>query len=326
MINNQPLVTIGIPTYNRAKTYLRDTLESALSQKYPNIEIIVADNCSDDTTQELMRSYTDPRIRYIRHETNIGPFNNMNSCLHVARGEYILLLHDDDLIDSDFVETCMRAINYRNDIGIIITGSRIIDATGRYVTGKENTGENVPGVDFLLMFYQKKIHFFLCCVLFNTEYLKEIGGIKKEYNKLADAAAEFQIIARYRRVDVPEIKASFRSHNDSLGKTSNIAVWCDDYLRLLDLACKLANGKIGLMRKYGMNSSADRMYRYSIERVPTKLEKIKSFYIVWKKFNYRYYPSQKHLIALIPWFYYPLNPIKTVKKLLKKLNHSLGLN
>ena len=60
-MHTYPLVTIGIPTYNRADHYLREALTSALSQTYANLEIIVSDNCSTDSTQTLVKGLPDPR-------------------------------------------------------------------------------------------------------------------------------------------------------------------------------------------------------------------------------------------------------------------------
>ncbi len=52
----------------------------------------------------------DERVRYVRHEENIGPNNNFNACLKLARGTYFLLLHDDDRLDPDFAAYCMDAL------------------------------------------------------------------------------------------------------------------------------------------------------------------------------------------------------------------------
>lgn len=88
-----PLVTIAIPTYNRANLYLTQAIESAINQTYPNLEIIISDNCSTDDTEMVIRSFKDPRIRYFRQEKNIGGNNNFNFCLKQARGEYFFIAH-----------------------------------------------------------------------------------------------------------------------------------------------------------------------------------------------------------------------------------------
>src|SRR3972149_139084 len=118
-----PLITIAIPTYNRADLYLKQAIQCALNQTYSNVEIIISDNCSMDNTETVVKNFKDPRIRYFRQEKNIGGNNNFNFCLERAKGEYFLLLMDDDLIDSDFIETCMKGVNYDINIGIIRTGT-----------------------------------------------------------------------------------------------------------------------------------------------------------------------------------------------------------
>ena len=78
---NKPLVTIAIPTYNRADGYLRDALKSAMNQTYENIEIVVSDNCSPDNTEDYIKGIDDPRIRYFRQKEGILPNDNFNFCL-----------------------------------------------------------------------------------------------------------------------------------------------------------------------------------------------------------------------------------------------------
>jgi len=124
-------VTIAIPTYNRAGRFLRSAIECALAQTYPDLEILVADNCSTDATPDVVRSYPDPRIRYMRHSTNIGANSNFNACIEAASGAYFLLLPDDDVIDPDMVEACMAAAAGRTGLGVIRTGTRILDGSGR---------------------------------------------------------------------------------------------------------------------------------------------------------------------------------------------------
>ena len=108
-----PLVTIAIPTYNRAGSYLPVALNAARGQNYPRLEIIVADNASSDDTASFVQGIRDPRLRYLRHQVNIGANRNYNYCLSKARGDYFLLLHDDDAIDADFVDACMKAANHK---------------------------------------------------------------------------------------------------------------------------------------------------------------------------------------------------------------------
>jgi glycosyltransferase involved in cell wall biosynthesis len=162
-----PLVTIGIPTYNRADSYLRQALESAVKQTYQNIEIVVSDNCSSDDTETLVKNFEDPRIRYFKQTENIGAYKNFNFCLQQANGTYFLILSDDDLIDNDFIDVCMKAANYSTDIGIIRTGTRIIDSQGGVVHTYTNDAAGLSTEEFFRGWFVSKTAFYPCSSLFN---------------------------------------------------------------------------------------------------------------------------------------------------------------
>ena len=97
------LVTIGIPTFNRAH-FVLDAVESCLTQTYSNLEIIVCDNASSDDTWEKLNGIKDPKVRLIRQSTNVGGAGNFNTCLREAQGELFLLLCDDDLLEPTAIE------------------------------------------------------------------------------------------------------------------------------------------------------------------------------------------------------------------------------
>ncbi len=109
-------VTIAIPTYNRVGT-LRRTLDSALGQTHADLTVLISDNASDDGTEELCRGYAerDERVRYHRHASNIGPTPNFNWLFEHAADEYVLMLADDDWIDPEYVEVCLRELRARPD-------------------------------------------------------------------------------------------------------------------------------------------------------------------------------------------------------------------
>jgi glycosyltransferase involved in cell wall biosynthesis len=104
----QPLVTIAIPTF-QAETHIAQALNSALSQTYKNIEIVISDNGSTDRTLEIVRKITanNSRIRVFSHPTNQGPTFNFTFAFKEARGDFFFWLGDDDWIDSNYVEVCV---------------------------------------------------------------------------------------------------------------------------------------------------------------------------------------------------------------------------
>ncbi|NER51118.1 MAG: glycosyltransferase family 2 protein [Symploca sp. SIO1A3] len=115
-VKEQPLVSIGIPTYNRPQG-LRRALESVIKQTYQNLEIIVSDNCSAETetegrteTEMIVREFMeqDERIQYVRQEENIGLFYNKKFLFEVSHGEYFTWLCDDDERSPEYIEVCME--------------------------------------------------------------------------------------------------------------------------------------------------------------------------------------------------------------------------
>lgn len=108
MADNKPLVSIGMPTYNRDR-WLPRSIESLSNQTYENIELIICDNASTDHTYETCQEYLkkDPRIRYYRNDTNIGMIANTNRAFSLSQGKYLVLTGDDDTYEPGFIEECM---------------------------------------------------------------------------------------------------------------------------------------------------------------------------------------------------------------------------
>lgn len=108
-----PKVTIMIPTYNQAR-YIEQTVESALMQDYPNLEVLVSDDCSTDETPQLMYLFmADSRFRYCRSEKNRGRVGNYHHSLYeLATGDWVINLDGDDYYtDSQFISRSMNRIS-----------------------------------------------------------------------------------------------------------------------------------------------------------------------------------------------------------------------
>jgi glycosyltransferase involved in cell wall biosynthesis len=124
----EPLVTIAIPTFNRAAK-LRRAAGSALGQTHAAVEVLISDNASSDETEalclELARS--DQRVRYLRSPVNRGPTANFNRLFAEARGDYVMMLSDDDWLEADYVEHCLAGLCER-------PGYVLVCAVARYVS------------------------------------------------------------------------------------------------------------------------------------------------------------------------------------------------
>lgn len=92
---SKPIVSICIPTYNRAMC-LQECLSQTLAAQGAGIEVIVSDNASEDDTRKIVSSFNDPRIKYCRNEENIGFVKNFFRALSYAEGKWVLFLSDED--------------------------------------------------------------------------------------------------------------------------------------------------------------------------------------------------------------------------------------
>jgi glycosyltransferase involved in cell wall biosynthesis len=284
-----PLVTIGMPTYNRANGYLREALESALAQSYPNLEIVVSDNGSTDNTESVVRSYADPRIRFFRQQPPVTPNDNFNFCLQRANGAYFLMLHDDDKIDPDFVNACMDAAGYDESIGIIRTGTRIINATGTIIDEGRNRVADLSMADFILGWFSGLTPLYVCSTLYNTEGLRSMGGFHSRHNLFQDVTATAKLAAAMGRVDIEMPLASARQHGGKWTHVARVREWCEDSLELLDILCELAPDKQAEVRDRGLKFFAIVNYsRASDVRAP--VERLKAYMIVYRQFNRQYFP------------------------------------
>lgn len=104
---NEPLVSIIIPTYNR-EDFVKDAIESALSQTYSNIEVVVVDNCSTDKTWDIICDIKSPKLLAYKNGRNIGPVMNWKKGVELSNGDYVKLLFSDDMISENYVEECLK--------------------------------------------------------------------------------------------------------------------------------------------------------------------------------------------------------------------------
>jgi glycosyltransferase involved in cell wall biosynthesis len=124
---SRPLITIAIPTWNRA-SLLKDCVASALAQTYPKIEVLISDNASTDDTLEMLKSFHDSKLRILTNSENIGLIGNWNKCVHEAKGEYIVIVADDDILAPMFLEKCVELLNEEPGLPIIVGSYDVVIA------------------------------------------------------------------------------------------------------------------------------------------------------------------------------------------------------
>jgi glycosyltransferase involved in cell wall biosynthesis len=287
-------VTIGLPTYNRANRFLEPALACALAQDWENLDIIVSDNCSTDNTREIMSSYTDPRLRYVRQRENIGANNNFNFCVQEAKGSYFLLFPDDDVIDPDFVSSCMAAAEGSADFGVIRTGTRLIDGDGNLIRDMPNHAAGLDYNAFFRGWMKGRFTSYVCSTLYNTQMLRDIGGFQSRHGLFQDLMALAKLIARGGHCNVVESKASFRRHDENYGNAEDFHAWSEDGVQLAGVIAAEAPSENEAMREEVMHYLCRTVYGYARRFLPSRLERLKAYRMIDADFQHCY-PYRRYL-------------------------------
>lgn len=128
-----PLVSIIITSYNHG-IYIGKAIESALNQSYPNLEVVVSDNCSTDNSDAVIRQFiADDRLKYKRNNENIGMLPNFRQAAYqLAEGEFITFLSSDDcFINKDFIVEAIGLVNKLPGISLVFGRSQLAGTNGK---------------------------------------------------------------------------------------------------------------------------------------------------------------------------------------------------
>lgn len=139
-MQNEPLVSVIIPTYNRGRLIL-DSINSVLNQTYKNIELIVVDDCSTDDTEKTVKSIDDSRIKYIKLEKNLGACVARNKGIEISRGEFIAFNDSDDLWITTKLEKQLCFLK-KNDADIVICKMECRTPENKFIHNFPNIDQN----------------------------------------------------------------------------------------------------------------------------------------------------------------------------------------
>ena len=125
----RPLVSVILTSYNHAK-FLRASIESVLGQTYKDFELIIVDDCSSDESWDIICSYSDDRIRKVRHFYNYGSGVLKDTINRYARGKYIAVHHSDDVWMLDKLQKQLDFLTRHREYKIVFTNVSVINEEG----------------------------------------------------------------------------------------------------------------------------------------------------------------------------------------------------
>jgi glycosyltransferase involved in cell wall biosynthesis len=195
-----PIVSIIITSYNRSG-FIAKAIESALSQAYQNIEVIVIDNCSTDNSDEIISFYcSDARFRYIKNSSNIGAGPSFIKAIGLANGDYFIHVSSDDyLMSNNFIadaikasKTVLNSVLICGRVSYFNEASGLIIADGSYQ--KFQTFFNRPFVEGKKVFleYTNGYPITMASCIFNRKIFLQL-----DVSRLAPSYLDLQVIMQF---------------------------------------------------------------------------------------------------------------------------------
>jgi glycosyltransferase involved in cell wall biosynthesis len=216
-----PTVSIGLPVYN-GERFLRETLDSLLSQSFGDFELLISDNASNDATAAICDEYSrrDSRIKYFRQPRNIGLFPNVHFVMEKACGEFFMVVGDDDVYHRDYIATLMQLIETYPQVGLAYSNYAFISEDGVRKAAPELTMYAKPEharFNNLLRFIPRRSCLPLMIGLFRTSVLRRV--LPMPYQELAPMTGDVdnvflvKTLAFARAASTPEVLFWYRLKN-----------------------------------------------------------------------------------------------------------------
>lgn len=252
-----PSVSVVIATYNRAR-FLPETIESVLTQRFQDFEIIVVDDGSTDETQQVLKGYGD-KIRSL-HQENRGPSAARNLGIHQARGKWIAIQDSDDLSTPDHLEVLFGQAQKNPNLGLVF-------ANGAYLGGPSHRRTTIipekksrrlaeEGVRLEDLFDKSILR--LQAALIPKQYLEAIGGLDESLRICMDLDLGFRLFMRYPVAYLNHVVFLYRRHGENIGRDQELRL--SENIRVID---KLVHEHPRAREILGENRIARRVaYRY----------------------------------------------------------------
>jgi glycosyltransferase involved in cell wall biosynthesis len=243
-MQNQIVISIGIPTYNNAGT-IAETIASLKKQTFTNWECLICDDSETTETFDAAKVAIsdDPRFTLVRNEVRLGAAENWNKTLNLASGKYFKLLCADDVIVPDALQIQWQALENYTD-SVLCTGRRdIINASGKILIrsrGLRSKLQNISKESAARYFIKSGSNIFgePSFALYRTRELRSTGGFDPNWSYLIDVVSYLKILQHGDLVAVNDTLGSFRISSTSW--SANLSrQQRNETLKCLEYAAKL---------------------------------------------------------------------------------------
>jgi GT2 family glycosyltransferase len=200
-------VSIVLPTHNGSR-YLRQSIESCLGQSYDNLELIVVDDGSAEDIRGLVGEFADPRLRFVRKETNHGLPAALNTGFELASGDYLTWTSDDNYYQPDAIERLLRFLQRHPAFGFVYSSIYIVD--DRQPGLPTRVRRALPPADL------KRQNCVGACFLYRRKVYESVGLYDSEAVLVEDYDYWVRVASRFRMQRLVAPLYYYRYHDKSL--------------------------------------------------------------------------------------------------------------
>ena len=208
-----PLISVYITNYNYGE-YIKEAIDSVLSQSIKDFELIIIDDGSTDNSKSIIEEYAKMDNINIIYQQNKGLNVTNNIAARVAKGKYIMRLDADDYLHGEALETMSSKLESDSDLGLVFPDYYYVDGDG-FILGKEERHDFQKDVKLM----DQPAHG--ACTMIRLDFLKEIGGYNEAYNCQDGYELWVKFINNYAVSNVSKPLFYYRQHGSNLTKNEN---------------------------------------------------------------------------------------------------------
>lgn len=273
-----PKVSVCIPTHNCGH-FISEAINSVLLQDFKDYELIISDNASTDNTKNIIDSYDDSRIKYFKNKHNIGFVNNLNLCIDLSNGEYIIFLCADDVWYPGILRKEVNVLDQNPRVVFVHTGFKHIGERSSKGRAACNRWQKImSGTSFFREYFKGLRPVCLSSSMARIDFVRKIGGFIADFSNAADFAMWLRLALEGNVAYLKEVLTGYRIHSSSLSSKSSISdvLGTKKYYKIFEWPIVIEKGLFSLK---------DEIPKVSAFRIIKMLHNLQNTHFILKSFG-----------------------------------------
>ena len=205
-------VSVIMPVYN-GERYLKEAIESILNQAFRDLEFIIINDASTDKSEEIIKSFTDPRIVYIKNDKNLGQAESLNKGIRRARGLYVARMDQDDISLPERISAQSAYMEANRDVAILGTWYQEIDENNNVI--RRPLFPTSPSIKIRLFFARLTGWASIAhpTVMIRRDLFDKVGYYDPKYRICQDYDLWLRAVRKYKIENIPKVLLNYRIHD-----------------------------------------------------------------------------------------------------------------